>query len=140
MGNYITKTDIIEQLAEESLMQLTDDEGIGSVNDVRVDAAIEDSEGEVDGYLSVRYACPISPTPKIIKKCAVDIAIYNLYARRDTANEEREKRYKNAVRFLENASKGVVTLGADAPIREDSARVSIESADRLWTRKDLDNY
>lgn len=140
MANYITQTDIIEQLPEESLIQLTDDEGTGVVNDARADAAIKDAEGEVDGYLQTRYAVPLSPVPNIIAKLTADIAIYNLYARRQGATEDRLRRYQNAIKFLENVSKGVVMLGANTPATEDEGGISVKDADRIFTREKLEGY
>lgn len=141
MGNYITKQDILEQLPEESLTQLTDDEGIGSVNDTRVDAAIEDAEGEADGYLAVRYTTPLSPVPAIIKKFAVDIAVYNLFARRDVVPEMREKRYDNAIKFLSNVSKGVVLLGDDAPAETGTGNtIEFKNQDRVFSRDNLKGF
>lgn len=140
MGVYITKADIIEQLPEAELIQLTDDEGTGANVDARVNAAIEDAEGEVDGYLSTRYTTPLSPAPKIIKKLSADIAIYNLYARRQGATEDRLRRYQNAIKFLENVSKGVVMLGADAPAPADEGTVSVRGAERVFTRERLEGF
>lgn len=141
MGDYIIKDDIIEQLPEETLKQLTDDEGLDAINDGRVDAAIEDAEGEVNGYLQSRYSTPLSPVPAVVKKFTTDIAIYNLYARRLGAPEDREKRYKNAVKFLENVSRGIVTLGADSPQQTTSANdTSLESASRVFTRKSMEDF
>lgn len=139
MGSYITKTDIIEAIPQDLLIQLTDDEGLGSVNDSRVDAAIEDAEGEVNGYLSTRYSTPLSPAPAAVKKFTVDIAVYNLFARRLGAPEDKETRYRNAIKFFENASKGLVSLGADAPEPENSS-VDFRSGTRAFTRGKMEGF
>ncbi|TAN59654.1 DUF1320 domain-containing protein, partial [bacterium] len=68
MGAYITKADILEQVPEVFLVQLTDDNGAEVVNDARVAGAIADAEGEVDGYLSAKYALPLVTVPVAIKK------------------------------------------------------------------------
>ena len=42
----------------------------------------------------------------------MDLAIYNLYARRsDSTPEIREKRYDAAVKFLEQIAKGTISMG-----------------------------
>lgn len=141
MGAYITKTDIIEQLPLESLIQLTDDDGIGVVNDARVDAAIADAEGEADGYLSTAYTVPLSPVSGVVKKFCVDIAIYNLFSRRDAMPPEREKRYENAVKFFSNAAKGLVSLGANAPEPSSSTfTTDIESSERTFSRDKMEGF
>lgn len=140
MGNYIDKTNIVEQLPEAYLIQLTDDEGHGIVNDARVDAAIADAEGEVDGYLGTRYATPLSPVPGVIKKFTVDIALYNLYNRSDTMPPERKDRYEAAIKFLLNVSRGLVSLGADEPRQSNSSGgVEISSSDRVFSRGKLND-
>ncbi len=141
MGNYIAKADILKQLPEADLIQLTDDDDTGSVNDAIVDGAITDSEGEVDGYLASRYSTPVTPVPNIVKAFTVDIAIHRLYGRRQGATEDIEKRYNNAIRFFKNVSTGVVTLGVDAPVPENSGSgVDIQSDARIFTRENMNEF
>ncbi len=139
MGVYITKTDILEQLPAEFLIQLTDDEGIGAVNDDRVNAAIEGAEGEADGYLSTRYTVPLTPVPAVVKKFCADIAVYNLFSRRDAMPEEREKRYENAVKFFGNVSRGIVSLGAETPPPTNSGP-EFSGPDRVFTKDKLEDF
>jgi len=112
---YCAKADILDLLEEQKLAQLTDDENTGVVNDARVDKAIADACGEIDGYLGARYPLPLAVTPAVVRKCAVDIAVYNLFSRTIGAPEERRDRYKDAVAILVNISKGVISLGGADP-------------------------
>lgn len=112
---YCAKADILDLLEEPKLVQLTDDENSGAVNDARVDKAIADACGEIDGYLGARYPLPLAETPPIVRKAAVDIAIYNLFSRTLGAPDERRDRYKDAVAILGNISKGLISLGALDP-------------------------
>lgn len=141
MGNYITKADIIEQLPELFLTQLTDDEGLGITNETRVNAAIDDAEGEADGYLSARYVTPLSPVPNAVQKFTADIAIYNLFSRKDQVPPDREKRYESAVKFFANASKGIVNLGAAKPEPSNSpGGVEISGNTRRLTRDKMEGF
>lgn len=112
---YCAKADILDLLEERLLIQLTDDENAGAVNDARVDKAIADACGEIDGYLGARYPLPLPVTPAIIRKCAVDIAIYNLFSRTLGAPEERRDRYKDAIAFLAKVATGGISIGAGDP-------------------------
>ena len=112
---YCAKADILDLLEEQLLIQLTDDEGTGLVNDARVAKAIEDACGEVDGYLGSRYPLPLVTVPAIVRKCAVDIAIYNLFSRTVGAPEERRDRFKDSVAFLSKVGSGTLGLGAGDP-------------------------
>ena len=112
---YCAKADILDLLEEQLLVQLTDDEGTGLVDEARVDKAIADACGEVDGYLGSRYPLPLPSTPAIVRKCAVDIAIYNLFSRRLGPPEERIKRYETSVAFLSKVATGSIGLGVGDP-------------------------
>jgi len=138
---YATQADILEQLDEDILIQLTDDADTGDVVDDVVTRAIADADAEIDGYCGKRYSVPFDTVPPIIRKFAVDIAIYNLYARRKGAPEDREKRYNNAVKFLTNVSKGLISLGENDPDSTPASNApEIENEDRIFTRTDLEDF
>lgn len=133
--SYATQADILEQLDEDILVQLTDDADAGVVDADMVTRAIADADAEIDGYCGTRYDVPFTSVPAMIRKISVDIAIYNLYARRKGTPEDRQKRYENAVRFLNNVSKGVITLGGDAPAQDlDSGpEATAKKSDRIFS-------
>lgn len=114
---YSTQTDLEEQISQTELIELTDDAGSGSVDTSAVARAIADADAEIDSYCGSRYTMPFSPVPVMIRKLSVDIAVYNLFSRRAVLKipEDRQKRYDNAIRFLRDVSKGLISLGADAP-------------------------
>lgn len=142
---YSTRQDIEKLLPEDALTQLTDDEGVGQPNDVRVDEAITAADAEIDSYCAARYAVPFSAVPPVVKKLSADMAIYNLYSRRvEEIPAARAERYKNAIRLLEGIAKGAITLGVD-PAPEpatDGARPECTktSADRVFTRDAMESY
>ncbi len=111
---YSTVDDIKKMLPEDLIVQLTDDEATGSINQGRVDEAIEQADAEIDSYCAGRYAVPFGTVPDIVKKLSVDISIYNLYSRlvRDMP-EVRAERYRSAIKQLEAISKGKISLGVD---------------------------
>lgn len=133
--SYCVKADILEQLDEDVLIQLTDDADAGAVDDDVVTRAISDSDAEIEGYCGTRYELPFSPVPVMIRKLSVDISIYNLYARRRGVPEDRQKRYDNAIRFLRDVSLGRVTLGADAPATDSDGgpEATTVKSDRIFT-------
>ncbi len=135
---YCALSDILEQLAEAELIQLTDDANTGDVDQSAVDQAIVDADGEIDGYLGARYDVPLNPIPAIIAKIAVDIALFNLYSRRLGPPEHRESRYKNGVRFLEQVAAGKISLGALDPDPVPAGQApQIEAQGRIFSRKSL---
>jgi len=139
---YCAQTDLQDQIPAAKLIQLTDDTGIGVVGASAVSKAIADADAEIDGYCGVRYDVPFSPVPVLIRKYSVDIAIYNLYARKPgVVPEERQTRYENALRFLRDVGKGLVELGADAPAQDSTSNeVQVSTNSRIFTREKMSGY
>lgn len=139
---YSELTDIIDQLDEDSLIQLTDDENLSAVNDGRVTKAIADADATINAYCQGRYLVPLSPVPDKIRQVSVDIAVYNLYSRRgDTAPDIRIERHKEAIRFLEQVNAGKVTLGAATPAPVNTAdKVNIKSNARVFDRDKMSGF
>lgn len=137
---YATQDDLKKQLSEDLLIQLTDDAGNGVIDTTVTDTALETADVEIDGYLGERYTLPLSPVPAIINKQAVDIAIYNLYGRRQGPPDHWQKRYDNVIRFLSKIVTGDISLGVGDPegAVEDVALVS--SQDRIFTRDSLKGF
>jgi phage gp36-like protein len=138
---YCAKSDLLLQISEAVLIQLTDDNGQGAVVDSVITTSVSDADDEIDSYCGGRYTVPFAAAPGIIKKLSVDIAIYNLYARRKGAPEDRKTRYDAAVRLLRDVSRGLVTLGADAPSPVTTGdTVAVTGNDRLFTRDKMSGY
>ena len=141
---YSTIDDIKNQLDEVRLIQLTDDENTGAVVEERVTRAIADADEEIDGYVGARHAVPLATVPSIIRKLSVDIAINNLYARREKSSEIRETRYKNAIRFLKQVALGKISLGADdpegSPPTSDAPELSSDNPARIFDRASMKDF
>ncbi|MEW6670224.1 MAG: DUF1320 domain-containing protein [Thermodesulfobacteriota bacterium] len=145
--SYCTQDDILEQIDETALIELTDDDGVGAVDAARVTRAIADADADIDAYCQAHYSVPLSPVPPKVRKLAVDIAIYHLYSRRgDAAPDIRKDRYRDAVRFLEKVAAGDIALGVASPAPESGGAEFISPvagsppATRIFTRdtmKDL---
>lgn len=139
--SYCTQNDILNQVPMDDLIQLTDDAGTGAVDEDNVDRAIADADAMIDAYCQGRYSVPLTTVPDMIRQVSVDIAIYNLYSRRDMAPDMRDARYKNAVRFLEKVAGGQIELGAATPAPTTSgAAVEIDQEDRAFTRTRMEGF
>lgn len=109
---YSTLDDIQALLPEDVLLSLTDDEGMGVINQTRIDEAVAQADAEVDAYCGGRYVVPVDPVPDLMRKLSVDLAIYNLYSRAvQSMPDVRSERYRNAIRQLEGIAKGSISLG-----------------------------
>jgi phage gp36-like protein len=141
---YCTEDDLLEQLDEARLIQLTDDQGLGAVDSDRVARAIADADQEVDSYVGTRHTVPLNPVPAIIRKLSVDIALYNLYGRREAVPEARRDRYKTAIHKLEQVAAGRISLGAQdpegTPPAIDETRMSTDNPERLFSRSTMEGF
>lgn len=135
--SYCTLKDILEAVSEDNVIQLTDDEGLGVLNQERVDKAITTAGSIIDGYLGGRYTLPLLTVPVLIKTIAVDIAVYKLYERRFELNmpEAMSNRYKNAIKLLEQIQKGLIRLGIEPPKTEHGYyKTNKTSEDRIFKK------
>jgi phage gp36-like protein len=137
---YATLEDLTRQIPEDLLIQLTDDVGSGVIDTAVTDTALETADVEIDGYLGARYPLPLATVPPVIAKQAVDIAIYNLYARRMGPPEHWQKRYENVIRFLERVADGRISLGAGDPEPPAADEAMVSSAERIFTRTNLSSF
>lgn len=111
---YATQQNMLDRFGETEIAQLTDIGEVaqgGIVSEV-LNRALDDADAEINGYLAARYVLPLASTPQLLVGMATDIARYRLY--RDQVTETVEKRYKAAVKILENIAAGKISLGLDA--------------------------
>jgi phage gp36-like protein len=141
--SYIVQADLLGQISEPQLTQLTDDAGSGVIDDVKVAQAITDAEAEINGYVATRYSTPIAaPVPDLIKKLAIDISVYNLWRRRQKIPELIRTAYEDAVKKLEAIAKGTITLGVDPAPAESTKGSAGETSgpERVFDRDKLGNF
>jgi phage gp36-like protein len=118
---YCSLDDLLGQVDKQKLIDLSndneepvvDEDENPIINLENVQRAIDNAASEIDSYASVRNKVPFNPVPPIIRKLAVDIALYNLFSRKWTGDEEDNiiRRYKNAVKMLEKIAEGTIMLG-----------------------------
>jgi phage gp36-like protein len=140
---YTTLDDIGKILPEEVLVQLTDDEALGQVNQARVDEAIARADAEIDAYCGGRYAVPFSTVPELVRTLSAEMAVYHLFGRRvQEMPEARRDRYRGTVRQLEAIARGAISLGvAPAPSSADSqAETSTPTDENLFSRDRLRGF
>jgi len=141
---YSTLDDIKKLIPEAVLIQLTDDEGLGSVNQARIDEAIKQADAEINSYCGSRYTVPFTAVPDLVRKLSVDIAIYNIYSRHmEVMPETRAERFKSAIRHLEAVAKGLVSLGINPSPSASSdgrAETNKETDGNVFSREKLEGF
>lgn len=108
--SYCTRQNLIDRFGEPELIQLTDRDNLGVIDDTVLNQAISDADAEINGYLTA-YTLPLANVPANLVRIAGDIARYYLYA--DQCVEQVETRYNNAIKYLQLIGKGQISLGPD---------------------------
>ncbi len=133
--NYISLQDLLDELGEDTLVQLSDNTETGEVNSSRVDKAIEYARGIFDAYARARYSIPVPATP-MVKSINLDLAIFHLYKSRSTLDEGvyKIRKYANddAVKLLMAINQGKAAL--DVPAVEET-KENPATSDRVLTNK-----
>jgi len=139
---YCTQDDIISQISEEILIQLTDDDGVGEVDADRVSAAIANADAEINSYCGMKYSVPFSTVPPMIRAASVDIAIYNLRSRRMGASDTEKERYRERIAWLKDVAKGIATLGESDPdgVPTEVQAPEISCSGRIFSRDTMKGW
>jgi phage gp36-like protein len=106
--SYCTRQDLIDRFGEDELVQLTDRQGSGIIDDATLTRAIADADDEINAWLSGRYALPLAVVPSALARVACDIARYYLYD--DAMIDLVENRYKQAIEWLKAVGSGRINL------------------------------
>lgn len=134
---YATAQDCIDRYGQDLLLILADRNGDGTVDSDVLDRALEDADSEIDGYLGSRYDLPLPSPPPILKRLAVDLALYRLSSEADQLTEERRTRYTDATKFLMSIAKGEITLGRPDPEPPTVHQVRTQGQQRRFTRSSM---
>lgn len=132
---YCTQADLINQIPETYLIELTDDAEAGTIDSDKVTRAIVDADDEINLYCRKYYTVPFTTVAGIIRKFSVDIAIYNLYSRRRSIPEERVTRYADAITTLKSIAAGEFFI-VEGEIGPDSADIDVQPE---FTKSKLDH-
>lgn len=104
---YCTQSDLEKRFGRE-IAQLLDRDRDGNADAGVFDAAAEDADALINGYVQTRYTLPLSTVPDLIVAIACDLTRYNLWGAK--APEEVRKRYEDAIGKLKDIARGLVTL------------------------------
>ena len=140
---YGTLEDLKKEISEEELIELTDDAGIGEIDQSVINEIGARSDGEINGYLAIRYKLPFETTPDLIKRIWVDIVLYYLKLRRAVVSDDVKERKSNANRQLKLVAEGKITLGVPAeeePEEKDTTEVGVATRDKRFDDDAWEGY
>ncbi|MDD5360005.1 MAG: DUF1320 family protein [Sulfurovaceae bacterium] len=93
--------DLLKEISDDGLTQLSDLDGDGERNDDVISDAISDAISFIESFIVI----PVNPTP-LLKKICVDLAIFELRRKNELINENDRMRQKELESYLSKMSKG----------------------------------
>lgn len=123
--SYLTIQDLIDELGESKLLELTDNDATGDLENPkvvsRIAKAIGFAVGTFDTYARQRYQIPVPVTEKVKATC-LDLAIFHLFKSRSELPEGvykvRKDAHDIAMKFLADVGAGKAAL--DVPSIEET--------------------
>lgn len=136
---YASISGLTDRFGAAMLIDLSDraDVPTGAIVPAVIEAAFEDTDALIDGYLARRYTLPLSTTPKLIVTLAETISIYKLHTL--VVPEKIDADYKAALKLLAEIGKGDLYIPADglAPAGNGSAGVRTQDRAREMTPENM---
>ena len=110
---YVTADAMIAKFGEREIIQLTDNEAPYQdvINHDKLNAAIEEANSEIDGWLQGRYKLPLQVIPPFLVNIACHMARYHACTQAIAENSPIRIRYDDACKKLKSISKGEMGLG-----------------------------
>lgn len=137
---YIATQDLLDELGESRLVQLTDNEGTGELDEARALKAIQYAEGVFDAYLRSRYSVPVPSTP-MVKAMNLDLAVFHLFKGRASETEGvyqiKKDAHDAAVKLLIAIGQGKAAL--DVPAAEET-ETTPSSGDTILTNANRSKF
>ena len=137
---YTTIDNIKLDMEEKVLIELSDDNGTGEVDENVVNRQIRKADDTIDVYMRGRY--PVDEdvtTPEYIVTLSTQLSIYYLYQRkqRDVGNDSIQDIYDRSIALLKEIQKGEAT--PFEPVDEPKVLVTNkDSTSKTFTKSVLD--
>jgi len=106
---YVTQQDYIDAYGEIELIQLTDRDENGQVDDAAFDWHLNGAESFVNSRLASVYVIPLTAINASLKDIVLTITRANLFVNNET--EEVTKNYDRALERLDDYINGVASIG-----------------------------
>ena len=109
----IQTADLYKELSETELLQLSDINGTGNINQLVVDDAIADALAFIESF----FQLPEEPTP-LLKKIAIDLSIYELRRKNSLIDDTMKSDRKEWESYLFKMAKNLIPtslVGGNVP-------------------------
>ena len=146
--SYCSISDIQAVIANDDLVQLTNDSGSDTVDTNKINDAVSYVENVIDGYLRGRYDLPLASIPDELRYLTIDFVVYKLYSRRMYTEipESVRRKYEEVIKTLEKIQKGSFNLGIESseafeqPTLKTNKDSSASSVNKYYNADKWDEY
>lgn len=97
----ITNIDLLKEMSEQQLAELSDINGTGSLDQDVIDDAVNDAISFIESFIIL----PLNPTP-LLKNILIDFTIYELKKRNGFLSEDDKETKKENEAYLQKMSAG----------------------------------
>lgn len=97
----ITNNDLLKEMSEQQLAELSDINGTGSLDQDVIDDAVNDAISFIESFIVL----PSNPTP-LLKNILIDFTIYELKKRNGFLSEDDKETKKENEAYLQKMSAG----------------------------------
>lgn len=139
---YSTNSDLYERMDEQLVIQLTDDDQTGTVDQTVLDDKRDTCEEIVNSHLRGRYDVPMDPAPKMLADIEADLLVDKLYSRRPNIDKPESVKddAKQAMTLLRSITKGDIKLEDQKDLEAGSFKTNKTSDDRKFGPSTWDQY
>lgn len=120
---YATSEELTTYLGDTGAILISDRDGSGESDPGVVAAALAGASSTADSYIAKWL--PLSEVPLVLRDHVLAIATYRLA--NDAQTEDMRRRYEDAIAWLRDVSKGLVSLGIPPAVETPSAVVGVVS-------------
>ena len=97
----ITNEDLLNEVSQEQLVELSDLEGAAALNQAVIDDAVNDALSLIKSFIPM----PANPTP-LLKKIGVELTVYELRKKNELVSDNNKERFKEIEAYLSKMAKG----------------------------------
>ncbi len=97
----ITNEDLLKEISEQQLLELSDLNGTGNLDQNVIDDALNDAISFIESFIIL----PIKPTP-LLKNILIDFVIYELKRRNNLVSQEDKDKKKENEAYLQKMNTG----------------------------------
>lgn len=110
MAYYSTEDDLKNYVPESQLIEITDDNNLGQIDEDKLTDALRRAQNYIDSFLRGRYDLPLTTIPESIRDLSIKLSAYFLFKRSllVTLPEPVKEDYEDATTYLKEIQKGKV--------------------------------